>query len=157
MIRAVFIQQLYTEHLPGYVGICYQAEQAQSLLTCDSWLSKGTSVIRRESRPLSLSTDPGAESLATAEPDCPLLVELPVCPVVGPAGVDAEGRPMSCSQRAPVWCSLLFVCRRGLGGARSAGHPLSSRALFCLLWPMNPFGFGKTKPHCDYCGQMRGG
>ena len=34
---------------------------------------------------------PRCRALVPTEPDQPLLVELPMCPVVGPAGVDVEG------------------------------------------------------------------
>lgn len=37
-------------------------------------------------------------------------------------------------------------------GAGLAGHPLSSRALFCILQPINPSSFGKTNPQWD-CGR----
>lgn len=63
-------------------------------------------------RPLKPVHRPQGRAHGSCRVRSPLLGRvLPVCPVLGPAGVDVGGRPISHSQGARVWCSVL-VCRR---------------------------------------------
>lgn len=140
------------------MGIYQKADHAQILLTWDSWLSRGRSVTWRESTPLSLSTDPGAEPWFLQSLISLFWWSSPCAQWWVLQGWMWKANSCLAPKEPRSGIAFSLFARQGVP-MQEPGHLgiLRALGLSCLFWPMNLFKFGKTKPQGDCCGQVRRG